>query len=870
MNRTITIVAGVFGASSLVLVDSAVKGTALLVVAAVAAIILWRDSAATRHLVWLLAMAAMLVVPVLSALLPRWRVLPEWVRIPAATAVVRARPPALTRPADRAIEVARQADREGVASPSAAYRPVAGPPDSRPASVTQAAIPAPAVASGSWLDPLPLVWAIGSCVFILRLIAARWLLARTERQGTKIGSSGQPALTRDPIVMALEAACSQLGVCRPVTLLIHPDKAIPVVWGILRCRLMLPAAARHWSGERVRSVLLHELAHVKRRDTLAQLLAQLACALHWFNPLVWLAGWRLGVECERACDDRVLASGVRPSAYAGHLLDVVTGFSPAGWTHSGGLAMARKSSLERRLVAVLSDNLNRRDVSVALAAIALALAAGIAVPVAMLRAADDEPGARDAADDEPGARDVMLREIIAGPTVFVKNNLEVKGTLVARGFANQTLDVELFVEDIAVPVAHTKLKVPDGKGIVPITGLKYMPQSPGEKKITLKVAAQEGEILKSNNEISTFVTVLSGGLNVLFLQGSNSSWDYRFLMRSITTRRDIHIEGVVIKTAAQGDRGALSDEEFAPGRYNAYVLSDLKAGFLTPKQQRMLAEAVRQGAGLMMLGGHASFGAGGWADTPLAGILPVHIHPGDGYFEPEEGIKFVPTNRGLESYLLQVGTNRTETARIWDLMTPILGTNRFSDVKESASILAETAGLNPEPLLATMNVGKGRSIAYGGDTWRWYRASEESRLAHRKFWLQVVFWLSHKEDQGHNQVKVTLDRRRVAVGEKIELTATTHDAKGAPIPNVTYEVGVEREKADPPVSSPVDLYKQGDEGKGSIYAVEKVGQPANYTVTVNGKKDGQEIGRGSARFLVYQDDRELEKPPRSRATTRSK
>jgi hypothetical protein len=62
MNRTILIVAGVFGASSPVLVDSAVKCTALLVVAAVAALILRRDSAATRHLVWLLAMAAMLVV----------------------------------------------------------------------------------------------------------------------------------------------------------------------------------------------------------------------------------------------------------------------------------------------------------------------------------------------------------------------------------------------------------------------------------------------------------------------------------------------------------------------------------------------------------------------------------------------------------------------------------------------------------------------------------------------------------------------------------------------------------------------------------------------------------------------------------------
>src|SRR5262249_11453331 len=174
-------------------------------------------------------------------------------------------------------------------------------------------IAASTVRSRNWLDALPLVWALGFAALILRLMAARLMLWNTERQGTIIWSSSQLAkATSDPIATALHAACLQLGIGRPVTLLIHPDKTIPVVWGILRSRLLLPAAARHWSAEQLRSVLLHELAHVKRRDMTVQLLAQLACALHWFNPLVWFAAWRLGVERERACDDLVLAGGVRP------------------------------------------------------------------------------------------------------------------------------------------------------------------------------------------------------------------------------------------------------------------------------------------------------------------------------------------------------------------------------------------------------------------------------------------------------------------------------------------------------------------------------------------------------------------------------
>jgi len=410
MNRTILTVAGVFSASSLLLVDSAIKGTALLVLAAIAAMILRRDSAATRHLVWLLAIVAMLVVPVLSAMLPQWRVLPEWASISPKPVVVDISPPSIVRPADGAVELPQHAEPVEIERPSAtAYQPASELPDSRPALVAPEIIPESAIWSWNWLNALPLVWAIGFCVLILRLMAARLMLWNTERHGTVIWSSRQPAkATHDAIVTALEAVRLQLGIGRPVTLLIHPDKTIPVVWGILRCHLLLPVAARHWTGEQLRSVLLHELVHIKRRDTMAQLLAQIACALHWFNPLVWFAAWRLGVERERACDDLVLASGVRPSAYAGHLLEVVTGLSPARWTQSCGLAMARTSSLEGRLVAVLSENLNRRGVSVALAAIALAIAVGIAVPIAMLSAVDETAGgATVAANDYDAAPQVQ-------------------------------------------------------------------------------------------------------------------------------------------------------------------------------------------------------------------------------------------------------------------------------------------------------------------------------------------------------------------------------------------------------------------------------------------------------------------------------
>ena len=456
-------------------------------------------------------------------------------------------------------------------------------------------------------------------------------------------------------------------------------------------------------------------------------------------------------------------------------------------------------------------------------------------------------------------RDIKARDIIAGPTVFVKNHLPVRGNIVAKGFANQKLNVELYVEGQAAPVAKTTVTVPDGNDVIPITGLSYTPQVPGDVQLTLKVAKQDGELLLTNNEISTFVTVLSGGLNVLFLQGSNFTWDYRFLMRSIMRSPDIQVEGLVIRRPAEGNASQIPDAEFTPGRYNVYVLSDLPADFLTANQQKLLVDAVKKGAGFMMLGGRSSFGAGGWAGTPIEDILPAAIHPGDGEMEPPGGIKFVPSTTGLDSFVLQVGTTRAETAKIWELLPPIQGANRFGERKATATVLATSPAPEAEPLMLSMDVGNSRTIAYGGDTWVWARASEEGRLAHRKLWRQIIFWLSHKENDSENQVKIRLDRRRVAAGEKLEIAATARDSKGAAIPNVRFDTRIERDGPDK-VSEPVELYDQVDEARGTAYAVEKIGQPGNYTVTTVARRDGKEIGRDKTRFLVYQDDRELENP----------
>jgi beta-lactamase regulating signal transducer with metallopeptidase domain/biopolymer transport protein ExbD len=388
MNRIYLSALGLLAAAMPMVMDSALKGAALLTVAAVAALVLWRASAAARHLVWLVAVLALLLVPVLSVVLPSWRVLPAWAVAPegakgtertqgterTAFPVHVPHLPDVALPEQPALRENHVEDFPGSFVPSVPVGP-SGP------TVPPATSGRPPVA---WL---PLAWSAGCTLLLLRLFSAHWLLRRASRRCQ--------AAPEGRLTSALANAAQQLGVRQRIRFLMDEKRTIPVVWGVIWPRLILPAEALRWDEAKLRSVLLHELAHIRRRDTLVQWLTQLACALHWFNPLVWLAAWRLHTERERACDDLVLASGVKASAYAGHLLEVASKLTPARWTAACGLAMARKSSLESRLRAVLSGNLNRCGVTRLLALASVVLTAAVVVPLAMLRAADKAPVTND-------------------------------------------------------------------------------------------------------------------------------------------------------------------------------------------------------------------------------------------------------------------------------------------------------------------------------------------------------------------------------------------------------------------------------------------------------------------------------------------
>jgi len=170
----------------------------------------------------------------------------------------------------------------------------------------------------------------------------------------------------------------------------HPGRQMPMTWGF-RPVILLPQGSEHWPEARLRLVLLHELAHIKRHDFHARLLTRLTCALYWFNPLVWCLARRIAAEQEKASDDLVLKCGASPADYVEQVLEMVSQLrtNRVAAYHAVGLGQA--SSLAQRLRAVLDENRSRAPLTTkALVLTSIALAS-ILFPVAMLRAQPPDP-----------------------------------------------------------------------------------------------------------------------------------------------------------------------------------------------------------------------------------------------------------------------------------------------------------------------------------------------------------------------------------------------------------------------------------------------------------------------------------------------
>jgi TonB family protein len=324
------------------LLDLTIRSSVVLLAGLAVSALLRGRSAALRHCV----LAAAIVAA--AAVAPLGRVLPAWDLQVRASAT---EPP-----------------------------PASGPPLTAAPTVVKEQPPAPRAGA---LPLLAIVWAAGCGISALALLAG---FARVLR----IASRAVPVADGRWLRIAEEVSVTY-GLRRHVAVLQTDAPDLLATWGLFRPRVLLPSHAREWSDDRVRVVLCHELAHVRRHDWIVQVGAEALRTVYWFNPLLWMACTRLRRESEQACDDQVLDAGVPAREYAAHLLELARNCRGSGPAWVSAIPMARPSTLERRIAAMLNPGLNRGALSRRAVAITAALLLGVALPTAAFRAAQNAP-----------------------------------------------------------------------------------------------------------------------------------------------------------------------------------------------------------------------------------------------------------------------------------------------------------------------------------------------------------------------------------------------------------------------------------------------------------------------------------------------
>ncbi|WP_202921698.1 glutamine amidotransferase [Anatilimnocola aggregata] len=463
------------------------------------------------------------------------------------------------------------------------------------------------------------------------------------------------------------------------------------------------------------------------------------------------------------------------------------------------------------------------------------------------------------AGDAAQSRDVAVERLDEQFTVFVKNELLVKGIVRVRGYVQKDIPVELTLEDSTgkkqVIGQRIVRAAEDGKQLE--VDFPFTPQQVGHFRLTMTAAQQEGELVAKNNTLSAYLTVLEGGLRVLYLDGEKR-FEQKFLRRAINASPDIDLDDRIIDVRGKPRWPIDLSEDLKPTKYDAYILGEVDAAAIGPQQLQILANNVAAGKGLLMIGGRRSFGWGHYRGTPLEAVLPVKFDSVEG----SEGLTEAQLNRFFIDGPLPLAptqphpitrlASEAQNASAWKKLPPLAWAHRFMEVKTGPGVRVLLQSPAGDPLLVSGEFGRGRVLAFAGESsYRWPMHGFEQE--HKRFWRQAILWLVRRDDLDRDDVWIKLDQRRFNPGSRVQITAGARSSTGDAITTATFTTQLILPGGD---KQQLRLSLDGEQYVGSV----EVKVPGDYAIETVANQEGRKLGSARAEFLVFDRDIELSNP----------
>lgn len=470
--------------------------------------------------------------------------------------------------------------------------------------------------------------------------------------------------------------------------------------------------------------------------------------------------------------------------------------------------------------------------------------------------------------DASESRDVAVEELPESYRVFSKNLFRITAAVRARGMVGRDLPVRIHLidaNDQTQELATRTLAASAADDVLPLD-VELAAPPPGHYRLEVIAEAQTGETLTENNHQTAFLDVREGGGRVLYIEGERR-FEHTFLRRAISESPDLELDDLLIDRGTQSRWPIDVGDATQPGRYDVFILGDLDAGALGKETMEGIAKRVSAGSGLLMIGGLHTFDVGGYANSPLAPVLPIRLDPSKRTpldAEPPATAMIdgpIPLQIARPHPITRL-TQSENNAEVWGELKPLRGANRFEAPKIAPGVEVLLESPESDPLLVVGAYGEGRTAVFAGDsTWQWWGQGRSD--AHRRFWRQLLLWLLARDALEADQVWIRMETRRFNRAEPAPFAAGVRslDPAAGDFELAAEVIAEDGTRQAVPVVTQMAAESDSPAGDEPLVSGQIPDLPGGfYTLRVFDQSSGNTIEAAEMQFQVVDIDAELSRP----------